>query len=623
MSDSVYAPLLPYPSDKKEVLLSVNTPNGEESASRIINRSSESKSACLDSKDKLQSERSQRFKVLSFLQNQGIGTKSINRCFRSPIDSDDAIQIKHKRRKDFSRNSIGMVDFGVMTNVCQCYSGLCPVHSLDHAKKHRIHHRRIFKQCESTSKKLHYLVFTIAHNGNDSLHVLSRVVKRAVDELHKIKNKGKGEFWEKTFMNCIGFSKSLECTWGTKNGFHPHIQMLVASDTNEDDKDLQRLLVQQYKQILSRFHVVHVNKETGQEISDDVWQGLLEQEKSINDWSIRKQLKEDRQGFFPEVHMYTKKQSESGLKGPFTCTTEDGVYVRRVVDSAKDRDKISQYLSKGMMLDHHSKMVFEMTDGGTKQAIGEQSFTPYQLMLHASDVKRDMALEQYEKTLCWNPRVHWRRVINHYFWSLKGMQIFTYGGDFKMFAKKEFEGEEDSYSQKEDEKAEDVGSVTVDPKWINELKKTDAFHRSLWFHSDPSLSKIVKEIVSMIPAMKLSDLKIDNYRNGQEVSTSDLVMNLPSQGVEIESVKAYDLLLEKTVRPDVRSDRWVSVDDWEKLLISFGVVIKSSSGITNVSTYKRYANGFHFKVIQGVRMMKLKNDLLNSLMNPQKVTLAA
>lgn len=609
MSASVYAPFLAYPDNKKEVLLSVNTPNGGESVLRTIHRSAEPKSAPLDSNDKVESELSQRFKVLSFLQYQRIGTKSISRCFRSPINSDEAIQIKHKRRKDFSRDSIGMVDFGVMTNVCQCHSGLCPVHSLDHSKKHRIHHRRIFKQCESTSKKLHYLVFTISHGKKDSLYVTSRVVKRAVDELHKIKNKGKGEFWEKTFKNCIGFSKSLECTWGIQNGFHPHIQMLVASDVKENDKDLQRLLVQQYKQILSRFYVVYVNKDTGEEISDDVWQDLLEQEKLTDDFNLRSQLKESRQGFFPEVRMYTKKQSESGLKGSFTCTTNDGVYVRRVGDSANDRERISQYLSKGMMLDHHSKMVFEMTDGGTKQAIGEQSFTPYQLMLHASGVKLDISLEQYEKTLCWNPRTHWRGVIKHYLWSLKGMQIFTYGGDFKMFAKKEFEGEEDSYSRKEDDLAEDVGSVTIDTKWFDEIKKTDALHRLLWFHSDPSLSKIVKEMVSMIPSMRLSDLKIDNYRNGQEVSTSDLVVDLPSQGVESESVKAYGLLLKKAVRPDISSDGWVSVDDWEQLLISFGVAIKTSSGTTNVSTYKRYANGFNFKVVEGIRMMKLKDNI--------------
>ena len=71
------------------------------------------------------------------------------------------------------------------------------------------------------------------------------------------------------------------------------------------------------------------------------------------------------------------------------------------------------------------------------------------------------------------------------------------------------------------------------------------------------------------------------------------------------------------------SDRWVSVDDWEQLLISFGVAIQDSSGTTNVSTYKRHANGFHFKLVEGIRMMKLKDELLLSLMNPQKVTLAA
>jgi len=71
------------------------------------------------------------------------------------------------------------------------------------------------------------------------------------------------------------------------------------------------------------------------------------------------------------------------------------------------------------------------------------------------------------------------------------------------------------------------------------------------------------------------------------------------------------------------SDRWVSVDDWEQLLISFGVAIKTSSGTTNVSTYKQHANGFHFKVFEGIRMMRLKDELLPFLMNQQEETLAA
>jgi len=264
----------------------------------------------------------------------------------------------------------------------------------------------------------------------------------------------------------------------------------------------------------------------------------LKGNKSEEQWQEMKDLRSYLRPYkVTAVKMFTKKEFAAGKRGSFTCSTENGVYVRRMGSTKDDRDSTAFYMTKGMMCDHSSSMVYEMTDGGTKEGTTEKSFTMYQIILHASGIRKSSVLTQYESELTCDPSWHWRNVIKHFFWSLKGSEFVTYGGKFREYAGLEFDGDGDSYVQSKEEKTKDIASLTIESKWLREIKNHDAFHRILWVHGNPDLRKVVTQLLNMIPSMKLKDLVVKDLLLDKKHDIPDLVMILPSQGVESESIK--------------------------------------------------------------------------------------
>jgi hypothetical protein len=127
-----------------------------------------------------------------------------------------------------------------LSNLCTCANvWACPVHAAKiGAERAREELTPVIRHViDEDGGSVVHVIFTTSHHGGLSLEETRRAVQAAWAFLTSHK---RWRLIDKEYER-YGFTRALEVTWGEKNGWHPHLHVLLYLRKRIDEMDCQRL----------------------------------------------------------------------------------------------------------------------------------------------------------------------------------------------------------------------------------------------------------------------------------------------------------------------------------------------------------------------------------------------
>lgn len=183
--------------------------------------------------------REKRYRIQRFIQSEGL-SRSAAVC-NCGTNIGDFVHLK--KNMEFGNVNVG----GVAT----CGSvWACPVCRSKIINERQSDLTRLYNGAVNKGWKMHLLTFTFSHKKSDNLAQLygsSSLRKGMSGAFTKFRQSRK---WSKDLKNeieYIGDVRTVEITWGFRNGFHPHIHLLLISKKNINIQEWENKLLTQWK----------------------------------------------------------------------------------------------------------------------------------------------------------------------------------------------------------------------------------------------------------------------------------------------------------------------------------------------------------------------------------------
>lgn len=173
----------------------------------------------LDSYEKITREK--RYRIQKFIQKNRLACNTVCTCGQPVSD-----YISIKKNNDHGNLSTG----GIAT----CGSvWACPVCRAKIVNKRAKELRELYKAGLDRGLNWHMITFTFRHSRFDNLAEMYGSSTLGTGLSGAFTKFRQSRIWSKEFkpkMQLFGDVRSVEITWGRKNGFHPHIHLLVATE---------------------------------------------------------------------------------------------------------------------------------------------------------------------------------------------------------------------------------------------------------------------------------------------------------------------------------------------------------------------------------------------------------
>ena len=140
----------------------------------------------------------------------------------------------------------------------------------------------------------------------------------------------------------------------------------------------------------------------------------------------------------------------------------------------------------------------------------------------------------------------------------------------------------------------------IPPSVANKMRRGRAVVRFDFLKKDPDFQKALELVKSMVTTQDFSLIEVTTPEDRKELIDQKKLMEPHGSAVLPESAKVWNGL-KKTSEGGFN---WVKLNEWEQGLISIGIKVRDENGVPIVKEYKAQAEGFQFKVINGVSMLR-------------------
>lgn len=290
------------------------------------------------------------------LQDQAcklLPSERINNCLKKRISKDKGVSVKYS--KVTKRACYGNLQLcGSVWN--------CPVCAAKISEKRRTELKKGIAQHRKNGGYVYLLTLTNSHHFGDNLKQLMAGQKKALKYLWSDR-KPKEHFAE---LGKVGHITANEVTHG-KNGWHPHMHILLFFDNAVDIKELQMFIARYWKHCCSKAKLKEPSLEHGCDITDGKFADRYVSKWGLEEEMTKGHIKKGREGGNTPFDLL--RLSESGCERSGRLFKEYAAAYKR---------KSQLFWSKGLK---KLLLVEEVTDQQAAESEDEDSIEEHELAL--------------------------------------------------------------------------------------------------------------------------------------------------------------------------------------------------------------------------------------------------
>lgn len=492
----------------------------------------------------------------------------LRNCLAKPLPQ-RGINITEWLKKDFrDRQKIQESTSITIGGLCTCGGNAhCLIHSHIKASSYQSSLLRAIRNAPEDNRIM-YGTLTMSHGKNDRLDELIGVQTKAFMEMTRRKS------WHKAFVGVEPTSgdgevtwwfRHLECNYSLDFGYHPHIHFVASVNTGSNIDFIKKRLIKLWKENISAMTTDGTNN--------------------------KGQIK---------VRRMTQEELMENGRSRYSASTKVGVDLIEVSRGSADEEKLATYFSKGITLEAASDFTMKTTKSSG-------SFSIPEIVLHASGVRPNLGLAKWEKEECWSDHnassasEYWEACLARFHKSMLGRQIYRGCNNFRHYSEIDNKSDDKSGAIHDENAQSKKGrDMWIPPSVASKMRRGNAVVKFDFLRKDPDFQKALDLVQSIVTTQDFSLIKVTTPEDRKELIPPQSLLE-PHGGVVIsESAKVWNGLK----KISKHGFKWAKMDDWEEGLISIGIKIRDGNGINNITEYKAQAEGFEFKVIDGIPMLR-------------------